>query len=206
MTILYFDLQKFKPNRKSSWVLGGDLFKNAQIPKNKRKKIVKLEKLTKGLTRKDWYACKILNAIEDGKFVTGIITDATKRKIKTNYGEESYTWFNLINENKQALIYIVNVLPFLNKLKKKPIYQELFNRHLDKILHMGDLTTILAAIELGIPRIVSDDPHFRNLRNKVKEIYRKAHSKERAEAIIKKKKFEDLEIYGSNEFCAHLNI
>jgi len=184
-------IKEFENGYKNTSVLGADIFGVVPVFGKKGKRIEKEDK----------YKFKVLEALCKGMFC-GLITDLEYGRVKNLIGDKTFYKFldSKIEANSKARLFQIKVAGYLKEYKEMPAYRCLFKLIEDGNMHVPNLTTIIAAIELDLP-IVSSDLHFYTQRNNICDAYRERRIEERKQAITEKRKTKDIAICDPQYFC-----
>jgi|GEM_PF-3562379 len=144
------------------------------------------------------YHKRILEIIEKGK-VKAVLTPLELGKLKNYVSEGKYhKIYSPIWCSKSSIVFYLG-----GNFSNLKAYSELYKLHLNHNIHLGDLSSVLVAIEYKLP-LITDDYHHWSLQQNFHKIYNKRHEEEIANALIEKRKHKIFEMYTSQDFCKML--
>jgi hypothetical protein len=167
-------IKSYRFDDPSAAVLGADVF----LP-------LKGHKIKSGEIKKRSYCCKqVLNALSDGLFC-GLITDLEYGKVRNIVGESNF--YSFLEELKKpgikARLFEIMIAGVLDEYRRISAYERLFKIAGDGNLHMSNMTSIIAAVELKKP-IVSYDDHFWIYQNHIRNSYVERHGEKNFSSIF----------------------
>jgi len=142
-------------------------------------------------SKKHPYLPRIVKSLEDGLFYAVVTSFEWGKLKKITKESEIKRFIKKISKNEKAMLtQAIFTDSDIKQYKEQKAYDYLFKLVSDKNLHLADLTSIIAAIELELP-LVTDDPHIWRYQNRINEAYRNRYDNVK----------ETLELYTTQDFC-----
>jgi len=156
------------------------------------------------------YCSDILDGLRDGKFC-GLITDLEFGRVRNviGEGETSRFFYSELKNNQRARCFQIGFFDYLGEYQRIPAYKNLSNLMKYGSIHMPNITSIMAAIELDV-QIVSQDPHFYSHQKNIVNAYRERHKDDRARVLIERRmnrdsktriEVRDMKLLTPQDFC-----
>jgi hypothetical protein len=156
------------------------------------------------------YCSDILDRLYDGKFC-GLITDMEFNRVKNviGEGETSKFFYSKLKNSQKVICFKIGVSDCLDEYRNIPAYSNLSNLMKYGSMHMPNMTSIIAAIEIDVP-IVSQDPHFYSHQNNIVKAYRERHRDDRVKVLTERlinrgsktrTEVKDMVILTPQDFC-----
>ena len=140
----------------------------------------------------------ILETIKNGK-VNAVVTPLELAKLKKYVGEEKYyTTYLPVWKSHRSNVFCIKF--DIRDKCSLDCYSQLYKLFMNHNLHLADLSSAIASIELTVPLITDDYHHWRVQRNLTKA-YDNRHCKEIADCLARKEKRKYFEMYTSQDFC-----